>query len=1032
MIQQSDAVRKQERGAAGPSSREHRVVILGAGRPFRKETPSALVPVGPKNRILDWLQASFAVLSSARLSFVGGYKAGLILNAYPNIQFFYNENWAFTGPVQSLSLVPLAPGVTTYVSYADIVFRPATVERMEAIEADVVVAVDTLWRVRYEGRSPTDIDIAEKVRCDGDRLLEIGRRLDSERAHAEFVGLLKLSAQGTERLQWLLASGTLGEHADIPQMIQAFLEEGTSVRILDVRGDWAELNAPQDLARFVLGTKAESLERLKPLVKVGQIGRVVTFTHQQWNENRSPVLRRIQEVFPHRTVIVRSSAVLEDTWLKSSAGVYKSVADVSAQQTEKLVQAVEQVLGSYGEPQPDNQVFVQEMLQDVAMSGVVMTRTHATGAPYYVINFDETPAQTDAVTSGRSDSTRTVYLFRAAALRPGLPAALQQVLEAVQELEGLVGHDSLDVEFACTRDGGVHILQVRPLLTAQTQKVDDAKLSESLQDAARLFRERQPPSPFMLGRFTSLSVMTDWNPAEMIGTKPKRLAFSLYRELITDEVWARQRAEYGYRDVRPCPLLVDLCGQPFVDVRAVFNSFVPAALPEPLARRLVEHDLRYLARHPELHDKVEFDVLRTCFTFDFDPRAAALREAGFTEQDLGRIRAALLELTRNGMARCAGDVESLQRLEQRFESVRAASLPPLERAFLWLEDAKQFGVLPFAHLARAAFVATSLLRSLCEADCISPKQMEAFQSSLRTVPSRMQDEAHQVATGQMPWERFVALYGHLRPGTYDITSACYASAPEEYLRPMVEAAAKAPASRAPFRWEPEAREAMGRALEQSGLRGDPETLERFLRQAMEGREFSKFLFTRNLSAALEALAQFGTAHDISREELAHVRIGDLLDQRTAQAEEVARRLQRAVQAGQEAYGITQEVCLPGQIFSETDFHCFEQLKAQPNFVTRKKVRARAVVLSAQDPRSADLSGAILLIESADPGFDWIFSRKIEGLVTMYGGANSHMAVRAGEFQLPAAIGAGELLYQKLSQAQTLELDCGSRQIHIVR
>ena len=37
--------------------------------------------------------------------------------------------------------------------------------------------------------------------------------------------------------------------------------------------------------------------------------------------------------------------------------------------------------------------------------------------------------------------------------------------------------------------------------------------------------------------------MTDWNPAEMIGTKPGRLAGSLYRYLITDEAWAQQRSE---------------------------------------------------------------------------------------------------------------------------------------------------------------------------------------------------------------------------------------------------------------------------------------------------------------------------------------------------------------------------------------------------------------------------------------------------------------------------------------------------------
>ena len=36
------------------------------------------------------------------------------------------------------------------------------------------------------------------------------------------------------------------------------------------------------------------------------------------------------------------------------------------------------------------------------------------------------------------------------------------------------------------------------------------------------------------------TVMPDWDPAEMIGIKPKALAFSLYQELITDFIWAKK------------------------------------------------------------------------------------------------------------------------------------------------------------------------------------------------------------------------------------------------------------------------------------------------------------------------------------------------------------------------------------------------------------------------------------------------------------------------------------------------------------
>ena len=73
----------------------------------------------------------------------------------------------------------------------------------------------------------------------------------------------------------------------------------------------------------------------------------------------------------------------------------------------------------------------------------------------------------------------------------------------------------------------------------------------------------------------------------------------------------------------------------------------------------------------------------------------------------------------------------------------------------------------------------------------------------------------------------------------------------------------------------------------------------------------------------------------------------------------------------------------------------------------------------------------MIIESADPGYDWIFSHGIAGLVTKYGGANSHMAIRSAEFGIPAAIGLGEVDYQQFRVARLLELDCAGRQLRVI-
>ena len=69
----------------------------------------------------------------------------------------------------------------------------------------------------------------------------------------------------------------------------------------------------------------------------------------------------------------------------------------------------------------------------------------------------------------------------------------------------------------------------------------------------------------------------------------------------------------------------------------------------------------------------------------------------------------------------------------------------------------------------------------------------------------------------------------------------------------------------------------------------------------------------------------------------------------------------------------------------------------------------------------------MAIVSADPGFDWIFSHDIAGLITKYGGANSHMAIRCAELNIPASIGVGHKLYNSLQPGHVI-LDCQNEKL----
>ncbi|WP_050749298.1 hypothetical protein [Candidatus Regiella insecticola] len=176
--------------------------------------------------------------------------------------------------------------------------------------------------------------------------------------------------------------------------------------------------------------------------------------------------------------------------------------------------------------------------------------------------------------------------------------------------------------------------------------------------------------------------MTDWNPAEIIGNRPNPLAINLYNHLITEDIWAKQRAEYGYRDVRPAPLVHNFCSQPYVDCRASINSFIPASLPEEVALRLANVYLDLLQDNPHLHDKMELDIVFTIWvpTFRQDAKIR-FKNRNISTQHIDILEQALKKLTALALVRLNEDTSSIACLSERFVQVVGSDLDPVDKAY---------------------------------------------------------------------------------------------------------------------------------------------------------------------------------------------------------------------------------------------------------------------------------------------------------------------------------------------------------------
>lgn len=777
----------------------------------------------------------------------------------------------------------------------------------------------------------------------------------------------------------------------------------------------------------ILSTKAETLRHLAGRLSTAKVLPQVAVTYTDWQADAADAARTVHARFGTDTaLIVRSSCMAEDSATVSLAGAFTSRTNVCGE--ADLHDAIGAVFDSYGDARTAaDAVLVQPMAQGVILSGVAFTHDPSTRAPYRVISVAR-GTDTEAVTTGRDDTE--TYVFARGADAGG--HELAPVLDTLDELEALIQGPPLDIEFALCRpdpDAPLQLVlfQCRPLVLPKGEApVDSVGHGDILARIAERVTQSQQPKPFLCGRSTVFGVMPDWNPAEIVGTRPKPLAMSLYRELITDSTWAYQRHNYGYRNLRSHPLIKTFAGQPYIDVRLSFNSFIPGDLDDTVADRLVDHYIDRLVAAPALHDKIEFEIVYSCYTLDLPQRLQELEAAGFDESDRDALAQSLRALTNRVIHHQDGlwrlDAAKIEVLKDRHARLQAANLAPVERIYWLLEDCKRYGTLPFAGLARAGFIAVQMLRSLVATGVFSEADYHAFLHSVDTVSSQFaRDMDHLDRT------TFLARYGHLRPGTYDICSPRYDEAPDLYLGDKTGEDAAAPEPRPSFKLSMEQMRQIRALLQEHGLALEVVELLEFLQTGIEMREYAKFHFSRNLSDALAILADWGASLGFEREDLAYANIS-VISELMAGTDDLRDILARTIEAGRRSHAETRQVWLPPLITSPADVHAFAVPESEPNFITLSQATGHVVHLRPGEHVTTDLAGAIVFIDSADPGYDWLFIHGIAGLVTAYGGVNSHMAIRAGELNLPAVIGAGEALCTRWRKARRLRIDCGARQV----
>lgn len=241
-------------------------IVLAAGsgerlKPYTENLPKGMLGVGGQTLIerhIDQLRS----VGVEDITIATGFRAETI--DYEGVQYTHNPDYASTNMVETLMTARQAFIGETIIAYADIAVDKSALETVIEDSSDIGVLVDTTWQEYWAMRyAKPDRDLESLALNENGEITEIGKPTGSmEGIDGRYVGLLKFSANGVHSFLSLYdkaraqfwsqpwQSSSSFQKAYMTDMLQALIENGTTVNAIKVAGGWLEFDTVEDYELF--------------------------------------------------------------------------------------------------------------------------------------------------------------------------------------------------------------------------------------------------------------------------------------------------------------------------------------------------------------------------------------------------------------------------------------------------------------------------------------------------------------------------------------------------------------------------------------------------------------------------------------------------------------------------------------------------------------------------------------------------------------------------------------------------------------
>ncbi len=251
-----------------------RGLILAAGShpslaELLADTPKCLLEIKGRT-ILDRQLEALSLVGVNNVALVRGY----LKDKFPPeiARYVDNDDYAETGELYSLHAAREELDGNVMIVYGDIIFDHTCADRLLHSNRDISLLVDRSFMDEPAGARPEvsapDLVVEKEAPAAGRRYIpsrapgvatRVGGDVPRDEAHAEYVGMLRLSAEGTAKVRAILdelaesgwekpiGGAATAKTAGLTHLLQELIDRGEEVSTVETYKGWLEIDSKEDL-----------------------------------------------------------------------------------------------------------------------------------------------------------------------------------------------------------------------------------------------------------------------------------------------------------------------------------------------------------------------------------------------------------------------------------------------------------------------------------------------------------------------------------------------------------------------------------------------------------------------------------------------------------------------------------------------------------------------------------------------------------------------------------------------------------------